>query len=153
MGLVILVVVVVAGPPLVIRASRPDIQNASAADQLKAENDLHGTLVTMLAGIAVGAGTVVAALNLNLQRRGQVTERFSKAIDQLGRNDQLDVRIGGIYALEQIALDSRDLHGPVMEVLTAYVREQAPTFRARSSSRPTSAPRSSVAPTSVAQSV
>jgi hypothetical protein len=36
------------------------------------------------------------------------------------------VRLGGIYALERIARDSRDDHPQVMEVLTAYVREHAP---------------------------
>jgi hypothetical protein len=62
---------------------------------------------------------------LDLTRRGQVTERFTKAIDQLGQvgDDKLAIRLGGIYALEQIAHDSEELHGPVMEVLTAYVRQ------------------------------
>jgi hypothetical protein len=63
-----------------------------------------------------------------LQRRGQVTERFGKAIDQLGErgekhSEKLDVRLGGIYALEQIAQDSPELHWPIVEVLTAFVRE------------------------------
>jgi uncharacterized protein YjbI with pentapeptide repeats len=125
---------VMAAPPRVIRASRPDIRTASAADQLKAENDLRTTIVTMLAGVAVATGTVVAALNFRetqrqnrqsseLQRRGQVTERFTKAIDQLGNSDQLDVRIGGIYALEQIARDAAELHWPIVEILTALIRE------------------------------
>jgi hypothetical protein len=39
-----LLVLVIAVPPAVIRASRPDIRTASAADQLKAENDLRTTL-------------------------------------------------------------------------------------------------------------
>ena len=36
------------------------------------------------------------------------------------------IRLGGIYALERIAKDSEKDHGPIMEVLTAYVRERAP---------------------------
>jgi uncharacterized protein YjbI with pentapeptide repeats len=36
------------------------------------------------------------------------------------------VRLGGIYALERIARDSEYDHWPVMEILTAFVREQAP---------------------------
>jgi uncharacterized protein YjbI with pentapeptide repeats len=77
-------------------------------------------------------GAVVAAANLMLsqrvQWRAQVTDRFSKAIEQLGQraDDKLDVRIGAIYALEQIARDSGELHWPIMEVLTAYLREHAP---------------------------
>ena len=39
---------------------------------------------------------------------------------------QLEIRLGGIYALERIARDSERDHWPVMEILTAYVREHAP---------------------------
>jgi hypothetical protein len=35
------------------------------------------------------------------------------------------VRLGGIYALERIARDSRRDHEPIMEVLATYVREHA----------------------------
>jgi uncharacterized protein YjbI with pentapeptide repeats len=72
---------------------------------------------------------------LELTEQGQITERFTRAIDQLGATDEttgkprLEIRLGGIYALERIARDSpeRD-YSTVMEVLTAYVREntQAP---------------------------
>jgi hypothetical protein len=48
----------------------------------------------------------------------QITERFTRAIDQLG-NDKLSVKLGGIYALERIAKDSPKDHWQVMEVLTA----------------------------------
>ncbi|MBV9546026.1 MAG: pentapeptide repeat-containing protein [Chloroflexi bacterium] len=37
----------------------------------------------------------------------------------------LEVRLGGIYALERIARDSPRDHWTIMEVLTAYVRENA----------------------------
>jgi uncharacterized protein YjbI with pentapeptide repeats len=73
---------------------------------------------------------------LELTEQGQITERFTRAIDQLGATDEttgkpkLEIRLGGIYALDRIAWDSpkRD-YSTVMEVLTAYVREntrQAP---------------------------
>ena len=39
---------------------------------------------------------------------------------------QLEIRLGGIYALDRIARDSKKDHWPIMEVLTAYVRENAP---------------------------
>ena len=48
----------------------------------------------------------------------------AKAIEQLG-SDKLDVRIGGIYALERIARDSAKDHPTVMEVLTAFIREHS----------------------------
>jgi hypothetical protein len=70
---------------------------------------------------------------LRLTEQGQITERFTRAIDQLGATDddgnpRLEVRLGGIYALERIDKESpeRAYHSTVMEVLTAYVRENAP---------------------------
>lgn len=62
---------------------------------------------------------------LETTQQGQITERFSKAIEQLG-SDNLAIRLGGIYALERIARDSAYDHWTVMEVLTAYIRENAP---------------------------
>jgi hypothetical protein len=64
---------------------------------------------------------------LRLTRQGQITERFTRAIDQLG-SEKLEIRLGGIYALERIDKESpeRAYHSTVMEVLTAYVRENAP---------------------------
>ena len=69
-----------------------------------------------------------ATRNLELAQEGQITDRFTKAIDQLGAlnnkgKKNLEVRLGGIYALERIAKKSPDDHWPIMEVLTAYVRE------------------------------
>ncbi len=53
-----------------------------------------------------------------------LTERFSKAVEQLGK-DTTTVRIGAIYALERIARDSDKDHWTIMEVLTSYVRENS----------------------------
>jgi hypothetical protein len=65
--------------------------------------------------------------------QGQNTERLTRGIDQLGATDddgnpRLDIRLGGIYALERIDKESheRPYQSTVMEVLTAYVRENAP---------------------------
>ena len=55
----------------------------------------------------------------------QITERFTRAIEQLGNEQSMSMRLGGIYALERIAKDSERDHWQVMEVLTAYVRENA----------------------------
>ena len=59
------------------------------------------------------------------------TDRFTKAIEQLGATDasgkkKLEVRLGGIYALERIANESERDHWPIMEVLCTYVRVNAP---------------------------
>ena len=62
---------------------------------------------------------------VDLTEQGQVTDRYSKAIEQLG-SKEIDVRIGGIYALERIARDSERDHPVVMEVLAAFVRDHSP---------------------------
>ena len=61
---------------------------------------------------------------VEISQEGQITERFTRAIEQLG-NEKLEVRLGGIYALERIARDSERDHWTIMEVLTAFVRENA----------------------------
>ena len=62
---------------------------------------------------------------LQISRESQITEQFNKAIDHLG-SEEIDVRLGGIYALERIANISERERGPVVEVLTAYIREHGP---------------------------
>jgi hypothetical protein len=58
-------------------------------------------------------------------QEGQITERFTRAVEQLG-SEKMEIRLGGIYALERIARDSEKDHWTVMEVLSAFVRENAP---------------------------
>jgi len=100
--------------------------------QAKARNDVRTAALQLLGGTVLALGAYFTWQNVltnregrRIEREGQITERFTRAIDQLG-NKELDVRLGGIYGLERIARDSQDDHGPVMEVLTAYVREHAP---------------------------
>src|SRR5215211_7419711 len=71
---------------------------------------------------------------LELTEQGQITDRFTKAIEQLGATNggegknlevRLEVRLGGIYALERISKESEDDYWPIMEILSAYVRQHA----------------------------
>jgi hypothetical protein len=59
-----------------------------------------------------------------LALEGQLADRYSKAVEQLS-SDKLDVRVGGIYALERIARDSHRDHPTIMEVLAAFIREHS----------------------------
>jgi hypothetical protein len=116
-GLVLLVAILLAMivlvPPLVI-----DPRGLSRTDWLTHVESLRATILQALGGLALLGTLYFSARTLGLNRRGQLTERFSKAIEQLG-SDSLAVRLGGIYALEQIAFDSAELHWSIMEVLTA----------------------------------
>jgi hypothetical protein len=102
-------------------------------------------LAVLVAGVVGLGGLYFTWRNLNqtrqLTEQGQITERFTRAIDQLGETDEdgnprLEIRLGGIYALERIDKESpkRAYHPTVMEVLTAYVRENAP-WPAKSSNK------------------
>ncbi|WP_285690305.1 pentapeptide repeat-containing protein [Actinoplanes sp. NBRC 103695] len=64
----------------------------------------------------------------DLALKGQRAERFTKAIDQLGRegNSQLGIRLGGIYALETLMRDVPNDENTIIEVLCAFVRTHAP---------------------------
>lgn len=101
-------------------------------DFIKAENDARTTLAQIIGGILVLIGLFFTAENLRnsqetlrVSQEGQITERFTKAIDQLG-SEKPDIAVGGVYALGRIARDSERDHWPIMEILTAYVRRVAP---------------------------
>lgn len=100
------------------------------------ENEARKTLSQIIGGFIVIVSVILTGANLAITQReternrslaleGQITDRFTKAIAQLG-DSKLEVRLGGIYALERIANDSEKDHWTIMEVLTAYVRENAP---------------------------
>ncbi|MEV4219096.1 pentapeptide repeat-containing protein [Nonomuraea sp. NPDC049725] len=61
--------------------------------------------------------------NLRLAEQGHVTDRYTKAIEQLG-SSELAIRLGGIYALERIAHDSPRDQPTIVEVLCAFIRER-----------------------------
>ena len=88
---------------------------------------LYGLYLTQRRIVATEDNVRVAQENVRVAQEGQITERFTKAIAQLG-DKEMAIRLGGIYALERIAKDSEKDHGPIMEVLTAYVREKAPRY-------------------------
>lgn len=84
-----------------------------------------GTLATIAAGVVLYLNFTIAEKNLQVSEEKQVTERFAKAVELLG-NKEVEVRLGGIYALERIAKDSPKDHWTIMEILSAYVRQKSP---------------------------
>ena len=73
--------------------------------------------------IATIGGGFFVLWNVRLTQTRLITERFSKAVEQLG-SDKIEVRLGGIYALERIAQDSDRDHWTIMEVLTSFIQEK-----------------------------
>ena len=101
-----------------------DVGSAKGPLLQTARDAARGRLLTLAAGLFAVGALVYTARNFTLSREGQVTDRYTKAIEQLG-SDKLDVRIGGIYALERVARDSARDHPTVMEVLAAFIREHS----------------------------
>jgi uncharacterized protein YjbI with pentapeptide repeats len=112
-------------PALLVDRTLGPGQRLPPAERVKAENDVRTTLLQGVAGLLLLVGAIATWRQLRVSREGQITERFTKAIDQLDHAKALEVRLGAIYALERIARDSERDHWPIMEVLTAYVREHA----------------------------
>lgn len=99
--------------------------------RLQAIATTRAAMVAALAGLAAFGALLVNAINvrvglrtLALEREGHVTDRYSKAVEQLGNEESIANRLGGIYALERIAEDSDRDHRIVVMVLSAFVREQ-----------------------------
>jgi hypothetical protein len=122
---------------------------------------LGAVLIGLLGAPFLIWNTVIKQTTLNFQKEGHITDRISKAVEQLGAEKtvkvrgkdakgdditieeskpNIEVRIGGLLSLERIAQDStrydrgRD-HVRVMEILCAYVRENAPASGAKRSMR------------------
>lgn len=95
--------------------------------------------------------SIVAQRQVNVSEQGLITDRINKAVDGLGTEKtvsyervdaegrpyqvnqskpNIDVRIGAIYALERIAKENLDFHVQIMEILCAYIRENAPASEA-----------------------
>jgi len=118
-------VCIVFGPAWVVGGG----SGLTAADQLKAENDVRSTLLQGLGGLlalgGVALGAVMTLRQVRTNREGHTIDLFTKAIDQLA-SDQVSVRHGGVYALEQLSeLDAR-YRGHAHALLTAFVRRHAP---------------------------
>ncbi|MBE0656144.1 MAG: pentapeptide repeat-containing protein [Bryobacteraceae bacterium] len=124
------------------------------------ENETRKTLTQIILGIfgllvlyftwrRVKAGDKTAAV----AEQGHLTDRYTKAIEQLGKleNGQpnIEVRLGGIYALERIAYDSPRDHQTIMEVLCAYIRRNAVPLSAPFLTEPPTAEPSDDAPPSI----
>ena len=124
--------------PLADWLAHHDVGSATGSLHETAVDNARGRLLTLGAGLFAAGALIFTAQNFVLSQRtvelsrrtlemtqqGQVTDRYTKAIEQLG-SDKLDVRIGGVYALERVARDSERDHPTVMEVLTAFIREHS----------------------------
>lgn len=98
-----------------------------------------GVLISL---IFTGGGLVYTAQTwetgqetLKTTQQQQITDRYTKATEQLG-SQMLDVRVGGIYALERIARDSPRDQPAIRDVLATFVRAHDPEPKVHPSPTP-----------------
>jgi uncharacterized protein YjbI with pentapeptide repeats len=122
-------------------AMAPSVGDVTELERFQSVNAARGTLTQLFGGLAiviVGGATAwltlrrVSALEeqVELARKGQVTERFTRAIEQLGASNddgspRVEIRAGGIRSLERIATESEPDFWPIVDILAAYLREHA----------------------------
>ena len=101
-------------------------QNPTDASKKKfdASLEIAKAIVAGVGTVATIGGGFFVFWNVQLTQTRLTTERFSKAVEQLG-SDKIEVRLGGIYALERIAQDSDRDHWTIMEVLTSFIQEKS----------------------------
>ncbi|WP_049898437.1 pentapeptide repeat-containing protein, partial [Microcystis aeruginosa] len=96
-----------------------------AIDVVKTIISALGLIATLFAGIGLFVNYLNSQAEIQLTQQRLITERFSKAVEQIG-NPKEEVVIGGIYSLERIAKDSPKDQWTIMEVLTSYIRKNSP---------------------------
>ena len=120
-------------PPLIA----PELSDAQA--QFEVRDRARLTVATIVGGLILLVGVWmnwrrVSALERQVAtaQLGEITERFTRAIDQLGavRPDNAvapEIRAGGIRSLERIARESEDDFWPILDILSAYLRSVSRT--------------------------
>lgn len=68
----------------------------------------------------------IAQQTLEEARLSRLADRYTRATDQLGTDQDRRTRIAAIYALGHIASESDEFYWPVVQLLTSYVVENAP---------------------------
>jgi uncharacterized protein YjbI with pentapeptide repeats len=84
----------------------------------------NSSVFQLISSMLLLATAYTAWCNFLASNKKQVADKFSKAIDQLGNQD-LYIRVGGIFLLEQIAQTEPEFHWTVMEVLSTYIRDKS----------------------------
>jgi hypothetical protein len=101
------------------------LQGKEKTDAINATRQI---LLATAGGTSILLGLGFTARNYYLSRRGQLTDRYTKAITQLA-SEKVTERLGGIYALEHLMRESEADHTTVVAVLAAFIRENDSTNR------------------------
>lgn len=104
------------------------------AAMVETENNLRSTNGQLFLGVGIAIGIFLTYRRIRAIERqtkaaedGQITERFSKAIEHLGtaEPERMAIRLGGIYALQRIMRDSAVDAPTVRNILAAFLRDES----------------------------
>jgi len=124
-------------PPVIVGADLPHPTPKgsvplSEAERLAAISSVRqhilwaaGGLIAIVTLVFTWRRDQITRFSATLDRDANFTSRYTEAISQLG-SDNESIRLGGIYALERIASDSRRDHQTILDVLAAFVRATSP---------------------------
>jgi uncharacterized protein YjbI with pentapeptide repeats len=120
-------------------ARRWENRGVTGRDLAEIENGFRTALIQAIGGVALLATFAVTWIQISdsrrasertlaLTERGQITDRFTRAIASLGAtgsNDEypLEQRLGGIYGLRRVAIDAPGERATVVAIMDAYLRE------------------------------
>ena len=120
-GFVTLGAAIHAGATLHVR-HRGDL---SVADRLNATNAARVSLIQLLGGIGLVGGLVFTVRTYALTRHTQRSDRFTKAVQQIGDPESETTRAAGVYTLWLLAREARAYWPAAEQVLAAAIRERA----------------------------
>jgi uncharacterized protein YjbI with pentapeptide repeats len=94
----------------------------NTSERVADENAIRTTLVQVVGGVFLVAAAFFSWRTIQLGREGQLTDRYTKAVEQLGAATTA-VRTGGVFALERLAKNSPNDRGTIAEVLACFARD------------------------------
>jgi hypothetical protein len=106
-------------------SSRPNQRPSRPAYEWIVAGTLVLTSVAAVAALFFTRQSIQATdSQLRISEQGQITDRYNAAIANLGSRS-IDIRLGGIYALQRLMQDSARDQPAIVAVLCAFVRDQA----------------------------
>lgn len=133
-GVVAAIVLAVLAVALLPPLFSPDLNDPRAQFEVLDRARLTVAAIIGSAGLLLGVYINWRRVNalerqVTTLQRGQITERFTRAIDQLGsvradKEPAPEIRAGGVRSLERIARESADDFWPILDILTAYLRAE-----------------------------
>ncbi|MFM2304265.1 MAG: hypothetical protein RLZZ135_1675 [Cyanobacteriota bacterium] len=121
-------------PNTVKQSDRVNLERSWIAlvrDRINTQNNVYNLLlqgvgVIILGGLIYTSWQHLRRTDAQFQQPNdkQITDRFNQAIAYLA-SDKVEIRLGGIYALERIGQESPTEYWLTIEVLTAFVRERS----------------------------